>query len=107
MRELRRLAWAAAITVTLGAPAFAQQQAGGTIGTAANQTVGSSGTTANTNTAGQSGQGGTSGGSTGTGQNDLQLSTIDAAPVLTKPSKLQIGNTKLRALNLAANDWIR
>src|SRR5258707_553733 len=94
MRAIRRLAWAATIAIPTGSPAYAQQtSAGGNIGTASSQTATSSGTTTTTSAGGnQSTQGGNQS-SQGTGQNNFQLNTMDAAPVLTKPSKSQIGNT--------------
>ena len=90
MRELRRMAWAAALGLAVASPAFAQTTTGGTLGTPATQAT-TTGTTANTTNAGQ----GTTnvGSSTPMGATSTPQSNFTAASQLQAPSKYANGSS--------------
>lgn len=110
MREIRRLAWAAALALAAGSPAIAQQPAGtgtgtstaGTTGIPTSQTINSTGQTTTNGGGGQGGQGGQN--SQGTGQNDFQLNSLLSAPQIIAPSRANSNsNSNIAASNVFAN----
>lgn len=107
MRELRRMAWAAAVAAAAGGPAFGQTL-GGNLGTSTTTQSGNTqgGTTLGGNTlSGNSGQTGNS----GQGGNTLQgtaLMTSPAAPKITAPSMLTTSsNTNMAASNFLTRTY--
>ena len=99
MRELKRLAWAAAVAAASAAPGFAQMGGGGTgggLGTAA--TTGLSSTPLS---GGSTGTGGTGSGSTGgTGTTGgTANATLPQAPTLTRPSQANVTNPAIATSN--------
>jgi len=100
MRELRRLAWAAAIAAVFAGPAFGQQTTGGTTGT--------TGTTLGTTSSALGGNTQTTGGNatgSGTQLQGTTLMTVQAAPKINPPSMLNTTNSNVAVSNFLGKTY--
>lgn len=109
MRELKRLAWAAAVVAASATPGFGQMGGGtvggtgGGIGTAA--TTGLSGTSNLGGTTGGTGMGGTANSSAGGTGNagGTTLATLQQAPNLVRPSQANVTNQAMASSNFLSS----